>query len=144
MMREKDWMPIAYRVDHEVGLVVAAGQGILTDADVFGYQRDVWSRPDVTGYNELIDMTQVTQFAVPSADRVRDLARLAARMDDTGSRTRLAVVASTDVAFGLGRMFQSYRQLDRRGTKEMAIFRTMEEALTFLQIEPPLVLPDVD
>src|SRR5262245_17122792 len=118
-------MPIAYRVDHEATLVVAAGIGLLTDADVFGYQRDVWSRTDVAGYNELIDMTRVTHIALPSADRIRDLADFAARMDETGSRTRLAVVASTDLAFGLGRMFQSYRELDKRSTKEVGIFRTM-------------------
>ena len=134
-------MPIAYRVDHELRLVIAAGQGILTDADVFGYQHDVWSRSDVAGYSELIDMTQVTKFEVPSADRVRDLARLAASMDDSESSARLAVVAPADVAFGLGRMFQSYRQLDRQSTKEVAIFRSMEEALAFLQINSPVALP---
>ena len=134
-------MPIVYRVDHEATLVIAAGLGLLTDADVFGYQRDVWSRADVVGYNELIDMTQVTHFAVPSGDRVRELAALAARMDDTGSKTLLAVVASADVAFGLGRMFQSYRQLDRRSNKEVGIFRTMAEALAFLQIDHPVVMP---
>jgi hypothetical protein len=134
-------MPIAYRVDNEARLVVAAGLGILTDSDVFGYQRDVWSRADVIGYNELIDMTRVTRIALPSADRVRDLAKLAVRMDDTESKTRLAIVAAEDLAFGLGRMFQSYREVDRRSTK-VGVFRTMEEALAFLQIDHPLVMPE--
>ena len=40
-------MPISYRVDHEARVVVAAGHGVLTDADVCGYQREAWSRPDV-------------------------------------------------------------------------------------------------
>jgi hypothetical protein len=141
-MKEGREMPITYRVHHNARLVVAAGQGILTDADVFGYQQDVWSRTDVAGYDELVDMTQVTQIALPSPDRVRELAKLAARMDDTESKTRFAIVAAADVAFGLGRMFQSYRELDRRSTKEVGVFRTMEEALAFLQIDHPLAIPE--
>jgi len=135
-------MPITYRVYHDLRLVAAAGQGILTDADVFAYQQEVWSRPDVAGYDELVDMTRVTQIALPSAQRVRDLAKVAAKMDDTGSKTHFAIVATEDVAFGLGRMFQSYRELDPKSTKEVGVFRTMEEALAFLRIDHPLAMPE--
>jgi hypothetical protein len=136
-------MPIAYRIDHDARVVVAAGHGVLTDADVFNYQRDVWSRSDLAGYNELIDMGRVEEIALPSTDRVRDLAKLAAEMDDKTSHSRMAVVASADLAFGLGRMFQAYRELEGPGTKEVGIFRTMEEALDFLKIDHPLRLPDL-
>jgi hypothetical protein len=134
-------MPIAYRVDHEARVVIAAGHGVLTDAEVFDYQQEVWGRSDVTGYDELVDMTQVTQIALPSVDRVQDLAQLSVRMDDKYSRSRFAIVAPTDIAFGLGRMFQAFREMDRSSTKQVGVFRTMEEALSFLQIEHPLELP---
>jgi hypothetical protein len=74
-------MPIEYRIDHGRRLVLTKGRGTLTDADVFGYQRDVWSRPDVAGYSELMDMGEVMHIAVPSHDRVRELAKLSAGMD---------------------------------------------------------------
>jgi hypothetical protein len=134
-------MPIAYRVDHDARVVIAAGHGVLTDADVFDYQQEVWGRSDVAGYDELVDMTQVTQIALPSVDRVQDLAHLSVRMDDKYSRSRFAIVAPTDIAFGLGRMFQTFREMDRSSTKQVGVFRTMEEALSFLQIEHPLELP---
>ena len=134
-------MPIIYRVDHEARVVVAAGYGIFSDSDVFGYQREVWSRKDVEGYNELVDMARVEKIALPSADRVRDLAALAAAMDPPHVKSRMAVVAPANLAFGLGRMFQAHRELDRRSTKEVGIFRTMEEALGFLQLEHPLEMP---
>ena len=134
-------MPISYRVDHEARVVVAAGHGVLTDADVFGYQREAWSRPDLTGYNELIDMTHVDQIALPSADRIRGLASLSAEMDSPKTRTRLAVVVTDNFAFGLGRMLQAYRELDRRSTKEIGIFRAMEEALLFLGLERLVEMP---
>ena len=135
-------MPITYRVDHEARVVICVGHGIFSDDDVFGYQREVWSRHDVAGYNELVDMTRVERIALPHADRVKDLASLASGMDDPNSRTRMAVVAPDNLAFGLGRMFQAHRELDRRSTKEVGIFRTMEEALAFLELEKPLEMPE--
>ena len=74
-------MPIEYKIDHARRLVVTAGYGIFTDSDVFGYQREVWSRPDTVGYNELVDMTAVKQIALPSVGRIRQLAALGAKMD---------------------------------------------------------------
>jgi hypothetical protein len=135
-------MPIVYRVDHEVRIVLAAGHGVMTDADVFGYQREVWSRPEVRGYDELIDMTRVVEIAVPSGDRVKDLAALSAEMDDKATRSRFAIVAPADVAYGLGRMFQALRELNRKSTKEVAVFRTMDEALAFLEIDSAVSMPD--
>ncbi len=137
-------MPIAYRVDPEARTVVAAGHGVLTDADVLGNQREVWARPEVSGYDGLIDMSRVARIDLPSADRVRDLARLSARMDATASSSRLAVVAPEDLAFGPGRMFQAHRRLDRRSRKEVGVFRTLEEALAFLQVDHPPAMPDLD
>ena len=63
-------MPIEYRIDHDRKLVVAKGRGTVTDPDVFGYQREVWSRDDVAGYDELIDMSEVEHIAVQSVNRV--------------------------------------------------------------------------
>ena len=135
-------MPIEYSIDHERRLVMARAHGVFTHDDVFGYQRGIWSQKDVAGYNELIDMTRVEHIALPSTERVRDLAKLAAAMDQPASHSKLAVVASEDIAFGLGRMFQAYRELDSRSTKEVGIFRTMQEALAFLEVDHPLAIPD--
>ena len=128
-------MPIEYKIDHERRLVLTKGLGVFTDSDVFGYQREVWSRPDVTGYNELVDMTEVKEIALPSTGRIRQLATLAASMDPPSRPSKFAVVAPQDIAFGLGRMFASFRSQDERSTKQVGIFRTMKEALAFLGIE---------
>lgn len=128
-------MPITYRVDHGLKVVFAAGTGKLTDADVFGYQREVWSRPDVRGYDELVDMTAVEEIEPPSSARVHELASLAARMDAPGTRSKFAIVAPTTLLYGLGRMFEVYRELDSRSTKEVMVFRTREDAAAFLGVE---------
>jgi hypothetical protein len=132
-------MPIEYRIDHERRIVFVKGRGILTDEDIFGYQREVWSRSDVGGYNELMDMGEVDHVALPSGKRVHDLALLSASMDKKSIGSKFAIVARSKEAFGLGRMYQMYREMETQGAKEVGVFHTMDDALAFLGIEdgPP-------
>lgn len=134
-------MPIHYRIDHGRRLVVAAGYGEFGGEEVFDYQRDVWSRPEVAGYNELVDMTHVSNILAPTPERIRELATLAAEMDLPGHASKFAIVAPTHLSFGLGRMFQTRRELDERSTKQVAVFKTIEEALEFLGVPGPVELP---
>ena len=127
-------MPIIYRIDHERKVVLTRGYLSFTDEDVFTYQKTVWSRP--------VDMAYVTEIALPSIHRVRDLATTAASMDHPSGSSRMAIAASDDFAFGLGRMFEMYKGLDPRMTKEVGVFRTTSEAFAFLGM-PPLPLPEV-
>jgi hypothetical protein len=135
-------MPIDYYIDHARRLVIARGRGVFVDADVFAYVREVWSRPEVAGYDELVDMTAVERIALPSpaGPRIQQLAELAAAHDPAASAARLAIVAPNSLAFGLGREYQIYRGLDSRSRKEVGVFRILAEALSFLGIET-LTLP---
>lgn len=125
-------MPIQFRIDTESRRVVATAHGTLTDTDVFGYQYDVWSRAEVAGFDEIVDMTHVehVQLPVPSAERLRALSSLSSTMDATPAK--FAIVAPGDLAYGLGRMYSAYRGLDRRSKKEVRVFRSLEEAVSWL------------
>lgn len=127
-------MPITWRVDHGARVVIAVARGSVADADLTAYQRAVWSQPEIAGYDELLDVTEVKQPEV-HRDGIRDAANLAAQLDDTRLAGRFAIVADSDVAYGLARMYQSYRELDRRSVRSVSVFRTMKEALDFLGID---------
>jgi len=131
-------MPLTYRIDAKHELVIARGSGILKDHEVFGYQQEVWSRPEVAGFDELIDMSAVTQILVPSLERVEDLAKLSARMSRGAPQSRMAIVAPDDLSFGLGRMFDMCRGTVAPGLKPVGVFRTMPEALAWLGIKDSL------
>jgi len=126
-------MPIAYTIDHARRLVTAVGQGELTGDDIFGYQQEVWSRPEVRGYDELMDMTKVERIDLRSADHIKQLAEVSASMDAAASQSKFAIVAPGDYAYGLGRMYESYRRLEGRSTKRVGVFRSMAEAEAFLE-----------
>lgn len=86
----------------------------------------------MNGYNELVDTSQVKYIALQSIERVRELAKLSAGMDARSSAPRFAIVAPTGEAFGLVRIYQTYRSPDDRSTKEVSVFRTPGETLAFL------------
>lgn len=54
-------MPIEYRMYHDRRLVWAEARGILIAEDLFDYQRTVWALLEVQGYDELVDMTAVSE-----------------------------------------------------------------------------------
>jgi hypothetical protein len=125
-------VPVDYRVDPERRVVFTRGYGVLTDYDVFTYQREVWSREDVAGFDEVWDVTAVEKIALPHPDRVGDLAALGASMDAPHTSSRLAIVAPADFAFGLGRMYEVLRHADPKSRKEVMVFRARPEALRWL------------
>lgn len=136
-------MPIVHRIDHENRIVLVRAYGVLTDEDVFTFQHTVWSQPEVAGYNEVGEMTYVTDIAIPSIHRVRDLARTAADMDPIDAESKFAIVAPEDLGFGLGRMFQAYRGMEKASRKEVGVFRTLEEAFAWLRIKEPPAMPEL-
>jgi hypothetical protein len=135
-------MALEYQIDHVRRVVFMRCHGTLTDQEVFDYQREVWSRRELAGYDEICDVTDVEHIALPSTQRVIDLATLAAQMDVPQSTSRLAIVAPEGRAYGLGRMYQTYRELDERSTKKVAVFRTLPAALEWLGIDPGENGPD--
>jgi hypothetical protein len=127
-------MPLSYEIDTTRRLVVATASGALTQADVVGYQKEVWSRPEVAGFDEIVDMSSVTSLVV-STERVQLLAALSASMDAPSSRSRFAIVAPADHHFGIGRMYQTYRDANPQSTKQIGVFRSRVEAHAWLGLE---------
>lgn len=120
-------MPISYDIDPARRLVIARGHGVLTHDEIIDYQTTVWSRADVQGFHEIVDVLAVEHFDYRSSRDVRSIAVLAAEMD-TDTPSRFAIVASEEVAYGLARMYMSYREVQPGVKKEMGIFATLEEA----------------
>lgn len=130
-------MPLEYRIDLARRVVFATAGRILADEDVFTYQRVVWSREDLAGYDEVVDLGQVEDLVLASGDRVRALADLASAMDAPGVSSRLAIVAPQDLAYGFARMFETYRTMNQRGAKAVSVFRSMKAALDWLGVDDP-------
>jgi hypothetical protein len=111
---------------HRIVFSLAAGQ--LTYADCVGHMdrllADARFRPDM---RQIIDFNDVSDVELTN-DQIRELAARTV----FGSGSRRAFVASTDVLYGLARMFQTHREFE--GETGIAIFRDMAEATMWVEV----------
>ena len=137
-------VPISYEIDTVAQLVISRITGVLTHEDILGYQHSVWSRPEVVGFDELIDVSAVERIAFESARRVGELAAAAAQTDATAHPGRLAIVAPTAESYGLARMYQTFRETTPGNTRTVMVFRDLSEAWAWLGKKPSAPGTSVD
>jgi len=125
-------MPIEYHIDHGRRLVLASARGKLTAEDFFNYQRNVWSLPEVRGFNELVDMSKVEEILSPTYEKISELAKLSADMDDRTIATKFAIVASDTFAYGIGQLYEAFRNVNPLSTKKVGVFRNIQEAMDWI------------
>ena len=121
-------MPFAYHIDKERKLVVCTGSGVVTADDIARYRMSLHADPDFQpNFNQLSDFTQVARFDLHHTSMQAE-----AGMSRLSSRSKRAAVVSTEEAYGMMRMFMSYRE-SAGGEEQMRIFYTTDEALCWLQ-----------
>ena len=126
-------MPIEYHIDHGRRLVLTSASGKLTAEDFFNYKRDAWSLPDVRGFNELVDASKLEEISSLTVEKISELAKLSANMDDNTISTKLAIVASDTFLYGMGRLYEVFRNVNPRSTKKVSVFRSMQEAIDWIE-----------
>jgi len=130
-------MPITYRIDSIQRVVFTTVTGDLDAQQMYTYQEEVWSRLELAGYSELVDMTNVGRIIEPAPDKVHRLAALAAGMD-VAHPSKFAVAAPSDLAYGLARMYVSVRETVKCSNREAGVFRSRAEALAWLGVHEPV------
>ncbi len=94
-----------------------------------------WFRGFVDGLGDakrvsgLIDTRGLTELNV-SADAVRELNEIAEAGEDAFAGSRWAIVANTNIVFGMSRMYQAVRD---QAPYEIQVFREMEPARVWLE-----------
>ena len=125
-------MPITYQADPGKRRIVAEASGAIGEQELFAYQKDVGTRPEWAGLDELFDVSHVDSLLDLRIDNLKALAHFAAGMDRPGQPSKFAIVAPQDLFFGLGRMYESLRESAPHATRQVAAFRTRAEAERWL------------
>lgn len=125
-------MPISYVIDPERHLVLTTASGTLTDDEVIQFKDRLVRDPGFTpGMSELSDVRGVDRLEVTSAG-VRAMVQQDEEAATHVASHKLALVVSQDVAYGMARMYQT---LTESHMKHMGIFRDIDEARAWLQLE---------
>jgi hypothetical protein len=119
-------MPVFYKIDKERRLVLSTILGVITLADGLTQQEKLRNDPDFDpSFSQLMDYTHVVKFDF-STDDVRKFAQHSVFSSDS----RRAMLVNGDLAFGLARMFETFRE--SLGEKGIRVFRNLEEALDWV------------
>lgn len=128
-------MPALHKIDNDVKLITTIWSGQAVDNELIDaltkYQQDIKSQPDYRSYNEIVDFSKASDFKLSTAG-IRRLVQIAADSDVQGVKTKLAIIVSLPIAYGLARMYETYRSLAPSADKEVRIFRNYSEALEWI------------
>jgi hypothetical protein len=106
--------------------VISTLAGVATMADASAHQANLRKHPDFDpGFSQLMDCTQVTKAELSQAD----VQRLAGEAIFSPC-SRRAILVTSDVAFGLARMFEMLRE--SRGEQGIRVFRDLDGALEWV------------
>lgn len=117
-------MPIRHRLRSD-GVLLTEATGVVTESDLISHLRSHVEDPELRpGMDEIVDLRGVTELDL-STPALRRVILFEQQHLEPFRLARIAIVASTDLPFGLSRMYQSLT--DQAGT-EVSVHRTLEEA----------------
>jgi len=123
---------ITFVISTEKRIRIACYNGIVDDRLLLDtYSRLITGQDFDPTLDDIVDLRNVSDFKI-TYHGIHQLAAMLAELDILGFRTRVAIVATIDVAFGLGRMYELMRDTARSATEDVCIFREYDEALRWL------------
>ena len=120
-------MPAGYTIDLARSLVLTRGWDVVTDRELLAHVRALAADPRFArNFCQLADLRDVTDVQVTAAT-IKEMVRL----NPFWAGARRALVVTSDVVFGMARMYQILRD---ESPDELEIFRKMDGALQWLGI----------
>jgi hypothetical protein len=118
-------MPASYVIDRKHRIVFTTFSGVLIREEVEEHIKKLRRDPDFDpSFSELIDLTKATKVEL----RYKDFDALSLVDPFPPQSKRACVVPSQNAVYGSTRMFQTMRE----GNVNIAIFKTVDEALAWL------------
>lgn len=119
-------MPLTFHIDKDERILRSVGSGALTMADLLTYFAESRAHPDYEhAMNRVMDLRAVTQL--PSSEDIRSLAAFA-RTKAPVETARMAIIAPSDLAFGVSMMFKAFVGYGER----LIVVRDEAEAMDWL------------
>jgi len=127
-------MPVAYEIDHARGLIRTRCIGNVTLEEVLGHFPTLAQDPGCPArLDVLLDLSEMT--AMPEPYQLREISDEIGRVSDRVRFGACAIVAPSNVLYGLLRMFEVFAEKQFRTTR---VFREIGEAESWLlaQLSP--------
>ncbi|SNR65779.1 hypothetical protein [Puniceibacterium sediminis] len=128
-------MPVGYKIRADFSVMVATFYGDVVVDEIRDALLDYQKDPGFDGrYCVLADLADCSFPEGNFDDYVQLAYRLRSHFEVRDPNSRTAFFAPEDVGFGISRMYQTIAA--DRASYTMEVFRTAEEALRFVRVDP--------
>ena len=128
-------MSAHHQIDRELKLITTFWDSNTADNKFIDalnfYLKEVRNEADLCTYNELVDCSCVSNIELSVKD-ILALVNIAVKSDSTTSKTRLAIVVSSNMALSFGKMYGAFRTRLLNSTKVVNVFKSQAEALNWI------------
>ncbi len=129
-------MSAKHQIDNETRLIISSWEGEAIDVDfieaIKKYQRDFQTHPDYINYNELVDLSMVSNIKLTTTG-LKNIGKIASKTDQVENKRKLAFIVSSNKAFFFARMYTAFRSFFRNSNKDIRVFTSESEAMEWLQ-----------
>jgi len=129
-------MPANHKIDTKTKLLITTWEGEARDIDfiqaIKKYQKDIQNHPDYIAYNEVVDFSKVTGIKL-TTEGIKSIGLIASSTDQNEVNRKLAFIVSSNLAFGLARMYEAYRGFSKKSHKEIRIFKNEKDAFEWVK-----------
>ena len=129
-------MPANHHIDSKAQLIITTWEGEARDNEfieaIKKYQEDIQNHPDYINYNEIINLSEVTDFKL-TTEGIKTMGYIASTTDQNEVNRKVAFIVNSNLAYGLSRMYEVYRGFSKNAQKEIGIFRNEKDALEWVQ-----------
>lgn len=131
-------MPAKHHIDSTSRLLITTWEGEAVDVDfieaIKKYQQDIQCNSDYSNFNEIVDLTRITGIKL-TTNGIKHMSSIASNTDQNRTNTKLALIVSSNLAFGLARMYEAYRSMSKNSNKEIRVFKNETDAFTWINEE---------
>ena len=131
-------MPCAVTVDADTGVVVVTVEGRLTIEDTRSAIQEIWRTPEYLEHFRVLWDFRHTGISHFSTDDLREVAAFQQKERSELPRSRIALLVSKEVDFGLMRMLGAFLP---EADLENDVFRDAESAWSWLRARDVRRLP---
>lgn len=129
-------MSAIHHIDHDAKVILTSWEGIANDNGIIdaldNYQKNIQNHPEYIDYNEIIDTTHASSIKL-TPKGINTLGTLASKTDPNQPNKKLAIIVNSNLAFGLARMYVTYRSFSLKASKDIRIFKNEKDALDWVK-----------
>lgn len=129
-------MTANHHIDNNNQLIVTTWEGEARDMEfmeaIKKYQNNIQNHPNYINYNEVVDLRKVTSLKL-TTEGIKTIGTIASTTDTKEINKKLALIVSSNLAFGLARMYEAYRSFSKNSNKEIRVFKNETEAFKWVK-----------